>query len=272
MKTMAISLALSAGMLTGGPIVWASESSLAKDGLSINPGIGYYNFDTDMNVEDESFPSLGLEYRLSNNFAIEGTYITTETSAVGNSGADFDWSHYHLDALYYFNANRKLQPYLAAGAGEGAFSYSDSRSSDDETLLNVGGGVKYFFTPALSLRGDFRVINSQDNEMTAGAATVSLSWLLGRSTSADGQGEFDLTKSKVMDADKDSIIDAIDLCPGTPPSIAVDSKGCALDLDRDGIADYRDKCPSTVANIPVNSVGCPQDLDQDGIADYKDKC
>ena len=118
MKATAMSFALSTGLLIAGPIVAAGE----KEGLSINPGIGYYTFDSEMNIEDQSFPSLGLEYRLPNNFAIEGTYITTETNNVSNPDTNFDWSHYHLDALYYFNSTRKLQPYLAAGAGEGSFS------------------------------------------------------------------------------------------------------------------------------------------------------
>jgi OOP family OmpA-OmpF porin len=266
-----LSLTLAATLFGASPVALA-DAPLAQSGMTLNPGVGYYSFDDDTALDDEAFPSLGLEYRFDNNIAVEGTYIQTETNPENNTNAEYDWSYIHLDALYYFNAGQKLQPYLAAGAGEGTLERSNT-DQQEETLLNIGGGLKYFFTPSLSLRGDLRAINSQDEETTAGAATVTLAWLLGGGhSSSNRQGDFDVAQTETTDSDQDSILDTDDLCPSTPPSIAVDEKGCALDLDQDGIADYRDQCANTEAGIDVDSLGCPQDLDQDGIADYKDKC
>jgi len=282
MKKHVISLALAtASLLAAGSSVATGESSHAKDGLSFNPGVGYFSFDSALNLDNEAYPSIGMEYRFANNIAIEGTYVSTETNQVNNPESNYDWSHIHLDTLYYFNPGKKLQPYLALGAGEGTFSYSTGRNDDSETLINIGGGVKYFFTQGLSLRADLRGVNSTDNERTASAATISLSWLIGGSSTSDKQGDFEIAKESnkevqpialAPDADVDTVADTLDRCPGTPPAVAVDEKGCALDVDNDGIADYRDRCAGTTVGTQVDSLGCPQDLDQDGIADFEDKC
>ncbi len=75
-----------------------------------------------------------------------------------------------------------------------------------------------------------------------------------------------------IDTDGDGVPDKLDLCPGTPESVQVDSKGCPLDGDGDGVYDDRDKCPDTPEGVRVDDTGCPQDADRDGVYDYLDKC
>ncbi|MBL4710545.1 MAG: hypothetical protein JKY48_19120, partial [Flavobacteriales bacterium] len=58
----------------------------------------------------------------------------------------------------------------------------------------------------------------------------------------DNDEVFDfLASGNTEDYDSDGIIDLIDLCPNTPPEVAVDTNGCAIDTDGDGIADYLDE-------------------------------
>ena len=57
------------------------------------------------------------------------------------------------------------------------------------------------------------------------------------------------------DADKDGVLDANDVCPGTPAGVKVDSKGCPIDSDSDGVPDYMDKEPHSKSGVPVDVNG-----------------
>lgn len=73
---------------------------------------------------------------------------------------------------------------------------------------------------------------------------------------------------KVVDTDKDGIIDSKDECPAVAGVATLN--GCP-DTDKDGIADKNDKCPNEAGLSKYN--GCPiPDTDKDGINDEADKC
>ena len=68
------------------------------------------------------------------------------------------------------------------------------------------------------------------------------------------------------DEDGDGVNSCDDLCPGTGPGIAVDSRGCPcgqLDDDRDGFGNCEDLCPGADDAL---------DRDADGIPDCRDAC
>ena len=77
---------------------------------------------------------------------------------------------------------------------------------------------------------------------------------------------------EITDSDGDGIVDAYDLCPGTPPGTWVDPCGCPIpDTDGDGVFDPCDDCPGTPPATQVNDRGCP-DADGDGVQDADDLC
>jgi len=57
------------------------------------------------------------------------------------------------------------------------------------------------------------------------------------------------------DEDQDGVDDFNDECPGTPPGIVVDYRGCPLDADKDGVPDYLDQQPNTPAGAIVGPTG-----------------
>ena len=66
-----------------------------------------------------------------------------------------------------------------------------------------------------------------------------------------------------VDSDGDGVWDDVDLCPGTPPGVPVDGKGCEikaaaapLDSDGDGVMDSEDTCPGTPVGAVVDAHGC----------------
>jgi OOP family OmpA-OmpF porin len=58
----------------------------------------------------------------------------------------------------------------------------------------------------------------------------------------------------IEDADKDTVEDWTDKCPGTPAGMKVNALGCEIDTDGDGVLDSVDKCPTVYARTPD---GCP---------------
>ncbi|MFN3876458.1 MAG: hypothetical protein ACK4L7_11165, partial [Flavobacteriales bacterium] len=57
------------------------------------------------------------------------------------------------------------------------------------------------------------------------------------------------------DEDGDGVKDFNDACPGTPPGVSVDAKGCPLDGDGDGVPDDRDDELSTAPGALVDARG-----------------
>lgn len=77
--------------------------------------------------------------------------------------------------------------------------------------------------------------------------------------------------TKCKDKDLDGVCDKYDLCKNTPEKYRnfVDSVGCPSDKDKDSILDADDVCPDVKGLRKFN--GCP-DTDGDGIEDKLDKC
>jgi outer membrane protein OmpA-like peptidoglycan-associated protein len=83
---------------------------------------------------------------------------------------------------------------------------------------------------------------------------------------------------KIVDTDKDGLLDDKDKCPQQPEDIDgfQDDDGCPdPDNDGDGIGDALDKCPNQAEDVDgyEDMDGCPDpDNDADGIPDIKDQC
>jgi len=107
-------------------------------------------------------------YNFTTNWAVEGRY-TWEMSEATNTPTDTDMNVHLLDlnAVYHFNPEAQSVFYATAGLGW-AFadldnsitgtvnSVTESISDGDGFTFNVGGGVKYFMTEKVILRGDVR--------------------------------------------------------------------------------------------------------------------
>ena len=66
--------------------------------------------------------------------------------------------------------------------------------------------------------------------------------------------DYDFTMSD--DQDDDGILDRVDQCPDTPPTVLkVDSVGCPFDTDGDGVPDYLDREPNSRSGAIVDEYG-----------------
>lgn len=274
-KKTYLAVAIAAGLAS-----IAQVPTAFADGISLIPGVGYYNFDTERQLDDATAPSIGLQYLFGKNIAIEANYSESDVDAK-NSINEFDWQHTRIDAFYNFTGiNNKIIPYLVAGAGEAVTELNNAPDAD-ETLLNAGAGVKFLVGSGFSVVADLRAVNSIDNEQTSGLASLAFSYTMDLGGKQSTEGDFEISKATpeplqepepIIDGDQDGIADANDQCLSTPVGVAIDETGCGLDGDSDGIADYRDECAQTPPNVQVDGLGCPSDQDGDGIADYEDSC
>lgn len=220
---------LAFGLLIATGCASAKESALS--GVTISPMLGYYNYDSDRGVDDENLYSIGLGYQLNDKWGLEFVYLTADTDAK-NSNIDVDLEQIRLDAIYNLSRSNNFQPYLAAGIGENEF---DSQfGSHEETIINAGGGLKYFVTPKLSLRGDVRLINSLDEDETDVAFSLGLQYTFGRNQSprsampAAAAAEQPSVAAVAADTDGDGVPDDLDQCMDTESGAKVDSNGCYI--------------------------------------------
>jgi len=107
--------------------------------------------------------------------------------------------------------------------------------------------------------------SKNDNFMMTG---FSLHWdLLGPKVPVDTLGKdwfnnVDFAALENADSDGDGVRDTMDRCPGTPPGVPVDGKGCPFDNDGDGVPDFADKelDSKPMAVVDMNGVTVPDSI------------
>jgi OOP family OmpA-OmpF porin len=188
-----MSLTLTKRTIVSGIIAASSISTVAlaapTEGFTISPSIGYYNFDSDRDTDNDAAYSLGLGYQFDNPWAVEFTYLNADSE---KNGQDVGVDEYRLDGLYHFAefSNTRITPYVAAGAGIADFS---DASDSTNAFVNAGGGLKYAINDALALRADFRLIKDVEDNHLDNLTTVGVTYTFGTShqssTSDDSDSE-----------------------------------------------------------------------------------
>ena len=233
--------------------------------ITLSPMIGGYLFEGDQDLKNSPTYGLGLGYNFDENWSTEVmfNFIDSKERKRPHHG-DVDGYMYHFDLLYHLFPSHSLVPYLAAGIGGRTLDYK-GRGSDSDFMLNYGGGLKYFVTENIALRGDVRhVMTLPENNLVY---TAGLTYYFGGEKKVEEK-----RPEQPKDSDGDGVYDKMDRCPNTPKGVKVDGMGCPLDTDGDGVYDYLDKCPDTPKGVKVDDAGCPLDTDGDGVYDYLDKC
>ena len=210
-----------------------------KTGVTISPMVGATNFDE--GIGEDLHWSLGLGYQFNNPLAIEFVYSEADADN-DRTGADLDFTRWHVNGLYHLNKIGGYRPYITLGAGRGEYDFS-AGTRDTETLVNVGLGVKYEFAENTSLRSEFKFFNGNDLDVAEYAFSIGLHHVF--SAGAPYKAPYKAPTQEAKDSDSDGVLDQIDQCPTTPHSEAVDKLVCELDSDKDGILDKNDHCPDT---------------------------
>lgn len=284
--------ALAAGTLLASPAL----AGVREGAFTLTPSIGYHLFEGDQRTDDAVSYGLGFGYNVTKNWGaeLELRYAPTDTD---NPDQDINVSSAAINALYHFNPDGALVPYLTAGLGGMYFRAEGADDDDLDAVLNAGAGVKYFVSNDLALRLDARYLldlhsdrpydqapDSDDTDHNL-IASAGLVWQFGGMPSAP---------PAPLDSDLDGIPDSRDKCPDTALGVAVDAVGCPPappkaaaapapvvkpapvappaqpkpvvvpppvpvdgDDDGDGVKNSLDKCPGTEKGVLVDETGCP---------------
>lgn len=225
------------------------QQSIAADmaeGVTVSPMVGHYNFAGSRDAKDDGLFSIALGYQFDSPWAAELMLLHVNTDNA--AGTDLDLDQVRLDALYHLETKGDLTPYLAFGLGYNEYS---SNVNEYESALNAGFGVKYALNSNLSLRGDFRLIDSLEAERIDTATSVGLTYAFG-----GNKKKIEPVKEVVVDGDADGVNDAIDQCLDSHKDDIVDLNGCALDDDKDGVINRLDDCPDSAMGSKVDATGC----------------
>ena len=127
--------------------------------ITVSPFVGGYTFDGSQHLQTNVATGLGLGYNLTENWGVEGRFTWVPLQAAkGDIPGEYSLFNFHGDVLYHFFPEGQFVPYVALGAG---LSRTELLTYDNhDAILVYGGGVKYFFTDWLALRGDVRQIFS----------------------------------------------------------------------------------------------------------------
>jgi OOP family OmpA-OmpF porin len=133
---------------------------------SVEMGVfgGYNFFETAQNLENRPVFGGRVGYNFTRYFGIEGAgeYIRTrvdDKEKMWTKEGQFtspidgvDLTFYHLNLVYHFIPEGKVNPFVLVGFG-GAH-YRPERSTKDMAAFNVGLGAKYWLTDNIALRFD----------------------------------------------------------------------------------------------------------------------
>jgi len=241
------------------------QPTFAEKSFELGAGATYFMFDDDLGLEDEFGLRGYFGYRFAEHWGFEAVLdgTNTETEYSGGIAADNDVEvmQGYINALYHFNVDSHVQPYISLGWGQGEFSYDATDATYRSTATNAGLGIKWYMNENWILRPavNYFVNTEFDEDHVVVGLTLAYAW--GGDMSPKPAAV--TPPPKPADTDGDGIEDAMDNCPATPSGVTVDSQGCPVDSDADGVADYLDACPDTASKLKVDEQGCPMKLSEE---------
>jgi OOP family OmpA-OmpF porin len=206
------------------------QAAVRPDTLNLTPFGGYYFFEGKQRFKDRPVFGLAAGYNFTERWGMEGvaSYINGEVDEGPEDTVDI--YSVSLDALYHFQPNRPLVPYMAVGIGWMGFYPGGSGNSETRGRFNYGLGLKYFVTDDVALRADVRHIltdgdmDKNDKIYNNLSCTFGVTFQLGP---FDSRGRSSKKPAATWDTDGDGVPDQFDRCPNTQPGLNVDGFGCA---------------------------------------------
>lgn len=125
--------------------------------ITISPSIGGYVFEGNQKLDNGPVYGFAAGYNFGKNWGGEfGFHFIDSHSTTGDG--DADGYLLQLGGLYHFMPGMPLQPYAAIGSGIIILDKALAPDTSTRFLAYLGGGVEYFITDDLALRGDVRYI------------------------------------------------------------------------------------------------------------------
>lgn len=144
----------------------SARAEIKAGSFEVTPFVGYNVFENSQNLKDSFLFGGRLGYNFTSHFGIEGVgeFIGSHvydparmniTEGQFRSPADrVDATLYHLDLVYHFIPEGRVNPFAVVGFG--GTHYSEKISTRDMAAFNVGLGLKLWLTDNIALRFDLQ--------------------------------------------------------------------------------------------------------------------
>jgi outer membrane beta-barrel protein len=144
----------------------SARAEIKGGSFEISPFVGYNFFENSQNLKNSPIFGGRAGYNFTRHIGIEGVveFLPSKVDDRSRTGAKegqyrgptdgVDLTYYHIDAVYHFFPEGRLNPFVVAGIG-GSHA-SPAISDHDMAALNVGVGAKLWLTDRIALRGDVR--------------------------------------------------------------------------------------------------------------------
>jgi OOP family OmpA-OmpF porin len=152
--------------------------------FTLDPFTGLYQFDNAQQLDLRSYYGLRGGYNFTKHVGLEAMfgYVPTETQSMEFADRDVRVWRYGLDALYNFNPDGTLVPFISAGVGATKTKNTPGGMPDHgRGMFDYGVGLKYFLSDTVALRGDVKqaLFTEGGDSRTNMEYTVGLTFLLG---------------------------------------------------------------------------------------------
>lgn len=175
-----VSLAVAVAMLALATVIPNSAFAIERENtFTISPMLGGYLFEGDQHLKSSPNYGASLGYNVTDNVGAEAAFNFVDSGYRAGHGTDqVDVFLYRLEGLYHFTNLGKLQPFVAAGAGAAVFSPAPG-DTKAHALIDYGGGLEYFITDRIAVRGDIRHVITFDKTYNNLSCTAGITVLLG---------------------------------------------------------------------------------------------
>ena len=151
--------------------------------FTLDPFTGFYTFDREQEMDARSYYGLRAGYNFTDNLGLEAMFgnVLTETNSTAFADRDVSVNRYGLDALYHFNPDGTLVPFISVGLAATQTDNPSGMSDHGRGMFDYGVGLKYFLSETVALRGDVKqAIFSEGGDSRFNTEyTVGLTFLLG---------------------------------------------------------------------------------------------
>ena len=154
-----------------------------EDTYTVDVFTGFYSFDREQQLDARSYHGLRGGYNLTNHVGLEAMfgYVPTETQSMAVADRDVKVYRYGLDALYHFNPEGALVPFVSLGIGATHTDNPKEWKDHGRGMLDYGVGLKYFVSDTVAIRGDVKqaLFTENGDSRTNVEYTVGVNFLLG---------------------------------------------------------------------------------------------
>jgi len=131
-----------------------------------------------------SYYGIRAGYNFTKRLGLEAMFgnVLTETNSTAFADRDVSVNRYGLDALYHFNPDGTLVPFISVGVRRHANDNPSGMTDHSRGMFDYGVGLKYFLSETVALRGDVKAGDIHRRRAIPGPIrniTLGLTFLLG---------------------------------------------------------------------------------------------